>query len=51
MGIPYTLFLAWKLSLLSMAEDKKMHDSEFVEEIFDACLKSLSNHSRIYRAV
>lgn len=48
-GIPYTLLLSWKLSLLSISEDKKLHDSEFAEEIFDACLKSLVNHKKLYR--
>jgi hypothetical protein len=36
--MPYSLFLSWKLSLLSLAEDKKLHDSEFAEELFDATL-------------
>lgn len=49
MGIPYTLYLSWKLSLLSSVEDKKLHDSEFAEEIFDADLKSLINHKKFYK--
>jgi hypothetical protein len=48
-GTPYILYLSWKLSLLSLAEDKKLHDSEFAEEIFDACLKTLHNHKKSYR--
>ena len=48
-GIPYTLYLSWKLSLLALCEDKKLHDSEFAEEIFDACLKSLYNHKKLYK--
>ena len=48
-GIPYTLFLSWKLSLLAMVEDKKLHDSECAEEIFDATLHTLFNHKHIYR--
>lgn len=48
-GVPYTLYLSWKLSLLSSAEDKKLHDSEFAEEIFDANLKCLSNHRKLYK--
>lgn len=48
-AVPYTLFLSWKLSLLSLSEDRKLHDSEFAEEIFDGCLRSLYNHKRLYR--
>ena len=47
--IPYTLYLSWKLSLLALCEDKKLHDSEFAEEIFDANLKSLYNHKKLYK--
>jgi hypothetical protein len=36
--IPYSIYLSWKLSLISLAEDKKLHDSEFAEELFDASL-------------
>ena len=46
---PYCLFFAWKLSLLSLADGKKIGDSELAEEIFDATLSSLYNHKRIYR--
>lgn len=46
---PYALFLAWKLSLIPLAEDKKLHDSEFAEELFDATLKSLMNHRIAYK--
>lgn len=48
-GVPFTLYLSWKLSLLSSAEDKKLHDSEFAEEIFDASLKTLNNHRKLYK--
>jgi hypothetical protein len=37
------------LSLLSLAEDKKLHDSEFAEELFDATLKSLPNHKLTFK--
>lgn len=48
-GIPYTLFLSWKLSLISLAEEKKLHDSEFAEEMFDACMRTLHNHRKHYK--
>jgi len=48
-GIPYSLFLSWKLSILALAEDKKIHDSEFQEEIFDATLSTLFNHRHYYK--
>lgn len=47
--IPYTLFLSWKLSLLALAEDKKVHDSEFAEELFDAAMRCLNNTKIGYR--
>ena len=37
------------MSLLSLAEDKKLHDSEFAEELFDATLKSLPNHKLTFK--
>ena len=46
---PYALYLSWKLSLLSLAEDKKVHDSEFAEELFDASLRCMPNHKRLYK--
>ena len=49
-GIPINLFLSWKLSLLSLAEDKKLHDSEVAEEVFDATLRCLFNHKKLYNA-
>ena len=48
-GIPYQLFFSWKLSLLALAESRKLSDSELAEEIFDATLSSLFNHKRMYR--
>jgi hypothetical protein len=48
-SVPYNLFLSWKLSLLSLAEDKKVHDSEFAEELFDATLMCLSNHKSVFK--
>ena len=47
--LPYSLFLSWKLSLLSLAEDKKLHDSEFAEELFDASMRCLLNHKIAYK--
>jgi hypothetical protein len=47
--VPYSLFLSWKLSLLSLAEDKKVHDSEFAEELFDAAMRCLINHRLAYK--
>ena len=48
-GIPFGLFISWKLSLLALVEEKKLHDSEFAEELFDATLFSLHNHKMVYR--
>lgn len=48
-SIPYCLFFSWKLSLLALAESRKLHDSELAEEMFDATLASLYNHKKIYR--
>ena len=48
-SIPYLLFFSWKLSLLALAEGKKINDSELAEELFDATLSSLFNHKRLYK--
>lgn len=48
-SIPYLLFFSWKLSLLALAESRKLNDSELAEEIFDATLSSLFNHKKMYR--
>lgn len=48
-SIPYQLFFAWKLSLLALAESRKLNDSELAEEMFDSTLASLYNHKRLYR--
>ena len=48
-SIPYFLFFAWKLSLLSLADGKKLVDSELAEELFDSALSSLFNHKRFYK--
>jgi hypothetical protein len=47
---PYYLFYAWKLSLLALADNKKIVDSELAEELFDCSLHSLFNHKRIYKS-
>ena len=49
-SIPYFLFFSWKLSLLALAENKKLNDSELAEELFDATLSSLFNHKRLYKS-
>ena len=47
--IPYYLFYSWKLSLLSLADGRKIGDSELSEELFDCSLHSLFNHKRMYK--
>ena len=47
--VPYYLFYAWKLSLLALADGKKVVDSELAEELFDCVLHSLFNHKRLYK--
>jgi len=47
--MPFSLYLSWKLSILSLIEDKKIHDSEFSEELFDASLRCLNNHKKHYK--
>ena len=49
-GIPFSLLSAWKLSLLALADTKKLHDSEAAEEFFDATLHGLYNHRRFYKS-
>ena len=48
-SIPYYLFFAWKLSLLSLADGKKSNDNELSEELMDSALASLFNHKRMYK--
>jgi len=48
-AVPYSLLLSWKLSVLPMIQDKKIHDSEYAEELFDATLFSLFNHKKHFR--
>lgn len=48
-SVPYFLFFSWKLSLLSLADGKKLVDSELAEELFDSSLSSLFNHKRFYK--
>lgn len=44
------LLITWKLSLLSLStENRKVHDSEFSEELFDAALTNLLNHKTHFR--
>ena len=44
------LLLTWKLSLLSLCtENRKVHDSEFAEELFDATLGNLHNHRQLFK--
>ena len=46
---PFNLFFSWKLSLLALADGKKLNDSELAEELFDSSLASLFNHKRMYK--
>lgn len=47
---PIMLLPCWKLSLLSLCiENRKVHDSEFSEELFDATLVNLVNHKMKFR--
>lgn len=47
---PLMLLVTWKLSLLSLSiENRKVHDAEFAEELFDACLNNLTNHKALFR--
>ena len=48
-GVPITLMLSWKLSLIALIDDKRLHDSEFSDELFDGCLNSLWNHRKFYK--
>ena len=49
-SVPYFLFLSWKLALLGLTIDnKKVHDAEFSEEIFDSALVNLTNHQADFR--
>ena len=44
------LLVTWKLGLLSLSiENRKVHDAEFAEELFDACLNNLTNHKAQFR--
>ena len=50
-SLAYMLLSTWKLSLLSLCtENRKVHDSEFSEELFDATLSNLLNHKVHYRS-
>ena len=49
-SVPFYLFLSWKLSLLALADGKKLNDSELAEELFDSTLISLANHKRMYKS-
>ena len=46
---PISLLLSWKLSILPMVQDRKIHDSEYAEELYDASLLSLYNHRKHFR--
>lgn len=47
---PYMLLVSWKLGLLSLSmENRKVHDAEFSEELFDATLQNLLNHKTAFR--
>lgn len=49
-SLPFMLLLTWKLGLLSLSiENRKVHDAEFSEELFDAALHNLLNHQCLFR--
>ena len=49
-SIPFMLLVTWKLSLMSLClENRKVHDAEFSEELFDATLCNLTNHQMLFR--
>lgn len=49
-SVAMMLLITWKLSLLSLCtENRKVHDSEFAEELFDAVLANLPNHKVCFR--
>ena len=41
-SIPWELFLTWRLSIISRLQGK-LHDAEYVEEIYDSTLLGLKN--------
>lgn len=48
---PLMLLITWKLSLMSLSmENRKVHDAEFSEELFDASLCNLANHKMLFRS-
>ena len=50
MSVACMLLVTWKLSLLSLCtENRKVHDSEFAEELFDATLVNMHNHKLNFR--
>ena len=50
-SLPFLLLITWKLSLLSLSiENRKVHDAEFSEELFDATLCNLLNHQMLFRS-
>lgn len=50
LSLPCMLLVTWKLSVLSLCvENRKTHDSEFAEELFDAVLSNLNNHKQVFR--
>ena len=42
-AVPWELFLTWRLSIIARLQQKS-HDSEYVEELFDATVLSLKSH-------
>lgn len=50
LSLPLMLLSTWKLGILSLCtENRKIHDSEFSEELFDAVLHNLTNHKQMFR--
>jgi len=49
-SVAIMLLITWKLSILSLCtENRKVHDSEFAEELFDSALFNLHNHKALFR--
>lgn len=42
-GVPWELFLCWRLSIITRLQGK-IHDAEYVEELFDATALSISEN-------
>lgn len=43
LGIPWELFITWRLSIIARLQNK-LQDAEYVEELFDACVINLKHN-------